>query len=225
MAHRWTNPSSPKEQRLDALHRYGLSYQSPERSFDLLAEGRAKLYRTSFALVTFMDATQQHVKAASGLEVRSIPLASSLCRHLLTSEGALVIGDTTQDQRATTQAVVTGLHQLRFYAGAPIRSADGFRIGSVCVLNTLPRDPETFDLSYLLHFAHLAEALLEHRLMGSTGELTFQSYQSRQTGEDKLGVTDPQEKRLIIDSQNLSATTGTVCEQTTEERRPVKDHL
>ncbi len=99
MTSRWTKPPSYEEQRLNALHCYGLSYPSPERSFDLLAEGLAKLYRAPFALVTFMDATQQHVKAASGLKVQSIPLASSLCQHLLTSEGALIIGDTTQDER------------------------------------------------------------------------------------------------------------------------------
>ncbi|MFB9990980.1 GAF domain-containing protein [Deinococcus oregonensis] len=123
MAHRWTTAKSAEEQRSDALHRYSLPDQSPERSFDLLAEGLAKLYRTSFALVTFMDATHQHVKAASGLEVRSIPLASSVCQYLLTSEGAMIIGDTTQDERVMNQTVVTGLHRLRFYAGAPIQSA------------------------------------------------------------------------------------------------------
>ncbi|MFB9990965.1 GAF domain-containing protein [Deinococcus oregonensis] len=191
MAHRWTTAKSAEEQRSDAFHRYSLSDQSPERSFDLLAEGLAKLYRTSFALVTFMDATHQHVKAASGLEVRSIPLASSVCQYLLTSEGAMIIGDITQDERVTNQTVVTGLHRLRFYAGAPIQSADGFRIGSVCVLDTLPREPETVDLSYLLHFVHLAEALLEHRQGGSLGALTFQSYQRQLTEKAKPGMHRP----------------------------------
>ncbi|MFB9995518.1 GAF domain-containing protein [Deinococcus oregonensis] len=191
MTHRWTKPKPPEQQRIEALHRYRISYQSPERSFDLLASGLARLYATPFALVTFMEMDEQHVKAAFGLDVRSIPLGSSLCQHLLLSTGVLIIGDTTQDERVMTQAVMTGFPDIRFYAGAPIRSADGFRIGSVCVLDTVPRDPETFDTSYLLHFAQLAEALLEHRQGGSQGVLTFQSYQRRQTEETTPVVRTP----------------------------------
>ncbi|MFB9994763.1 GAF domain-containing protein [Deinococcus oregonensis] len=187
MAHRWTKSKSPEEQRLDALHRYGISYQSPERSFDLLAGGLAKLYSTPFALVTFMDAKHQYVKAASGLEMQTIALASSFCQYLLTSTGALIIGDATQDERVMALSVVTGLPGIRFYAGAPIWSSDGFQIGSVCVLDTVSRDPETVDPSYLLHFAHMAQAVLEHRQGGNQGVLTFQSYQQRRAEEVKAG--------------------------------------
>ncbi|MFB9991381.1 hypothetical protein ACFFLM_05245 [Deinococcus oregonensis] len=96
VAHRWTKSPSPGEQRLDALHRYDSFDHSTERSFDLLAEGLVKLYRTPFALVTFRETDQQHFKATSGLDGRSIPLASLPCPHLLKSEGAITIGGITK---------------------------------------------------------------------------------------------------------------------------------
>ncbi|MFB9991470.1 GAF domain-containing protein [Deinococcus oregonensis] len=179
MASRWTRPPSPEQQRLHALQRYQLSYSARERAFDVLASGLARLYRAPFALVGFMDAQQQHVKGASGLDLRSLPLRSSFCQHLLTSDDALILGDTTQDQRVMNQPFVTGSPHIRFYAGAPVRSADGFPIGSVCVLDTVSRESQTFDVRPLRHVAHLAEALLEHRQKGNPGTLTFQTYTDR----------------------------------------------
>jgi GAF domain-containing protein len=81
----------------------------------------------------------------------------SMCDQAIRGEGALVIPDLSEDPRFRDSPAVTGEEHLRFYAGYPIESPDGYRVGALCVLDDRPRDPADIDTDALAELALLAQ--------------------------------------------------------------------
>ncbi|GHF56341.1 PAS domain-containing protein [Deinococcus metalli] len=152
--------------RLTELHRHAIVGTPPERTFDLIAAGAARLAHTPIALVTFVDTHRQWIKAAVGADLQNTPRDVAFCTHALASSQVLVVPDTTQDARFRDNPLVTGAPHLRFYAGAPIMTG-GVVLGTVCVLDTQPRHPTDHDLQGLAQLARITANLLEHRRLGT----------------------------------------------------------
>ena len=125
--------------RLSAVRSYGLLDSDPEEEFDDLASLAAQLCGTPIALVSLVDENRQWFKAHLGFEARQTTLGGSVCAHSLDGSGLLVIPDLTKDPRTVANTLVTGSPGLRFFAGAPLRSSDGYALGSLCVIDTVPR--------------------------------------------------------------------------------------
>ena len=131
--------ASAASNRLDALHRYDILDTPSEDAFDRITRLAAALFDTPIALVNLVAEDRQWVKSAVGLERRETELDASLCVHALASDDVTVIEDATQDERVADNPLVTGPPSIRFYAGAPLLTPDGFRIGTLCVMDTEPR--------------------------------------------------------------------------------------
>ena len=125
--------------RVTALHDCGVLDTGADESFDELTRLLALVCQTPIAVISFIDSHRQWNKSAVGLDIKEIPRHESICAHTILSEGALVIEDCTEDTRFHTSPIVRGLPGIRFYAGAPIRTRDGFAVGSVAVMDTQPR--------------------------------------------------------------------------------------
>jgi len=91
----------------------------------------------------------------------------------------LVVPDTAQDSRFSHNPLVTNEPYVRFYAGAPIITSDGFTVGTLCVLDTVPRDVGTMDFLPLVHFAQLARDVMEHRDSGAKAALQIRTYREK----------------------------------------------
>src|SRR5260221_7146422 len=131
--------SADELDRLDALRRYKVMDTAPEASFDRIADIAARLFGTPVALVSLVDETRQWVKARHGFDLTEIPRAFSLCGHAIRSPGeVLVVADTMRDPRFAENPFVTGGPRIRFYAGAPLLTPDGFALGTVCVIDDKP---------------------------------------------------------------------------------------
>ncbi|MFC6050936.1 GAF domain-containing protein, partial [Methylobacterium hispanicum] len=132
--------SDTEAARLRALDGYRLLDTPRERDFDEIAEAAAELCETPIAVVNLVGDGRQFFKAEVGLGVRETPLDTSFCGHAILQEDFLYIPDATRDPRFEGNPLVTGEPGLRFYAGALLKTAEGRPVGTVCVLDTKPRE-------------------------------------------------------------------------------------
>ena len=127
-------------QRLAALRAYAILDTPPEPAFDEIAEMAAQACGTPMAHINFVDSDRQWIKAAFGHTARSMPLDAGFCTAAMREDGALVLPDLAAVPESAANPLVTGAPHLRFYAGVPLVTPDGWAIGTLCVLDREPRD-------------------------------------------------------------------------------------
>ncbi len=149
-----------------ALHRYDILDTPAEESFDLLTKLAAVLFGTPISLITLVDTERQFFKSSYGLERRETPREDAFCAHAILSNEVMVVNDAPADPRFAANPLVLGHPKIRFYAGAPLETHDGFHLGSLCVIDNQPRrDPEPTQIMALKALARQAVELLEfHRM-------------------------------------------------------------
>lgn len=125
--------------RLAALKGYGVLDTPNEPEFDAIVRQAAAYFDAPVALVSLVDENRQWFKAKVGVEPSETPLAISFCTHAIRGPDVFVVEDTTQDPRFADFTIVTGDPNVRFYAGAPLKTPDGHRLGTLCVLDTKAR--------------------------------------------------------------------------------------
>ncbi len=135
--------------RIDDLRRHGILDTDPERAYDDLASLAAQLCGTPMALVSLVDVDRQWFKSRVGVDVCSTPREVSFCAHALTGPGLLVVPDTRADDRFADNPLVTGAPGIRFYAGAPLTTEGGYTLGTLCVLDVVPRTLTPLQLDQL----------------------------------------------------------------------------
>ena len=152
--------------RLAALRRYRILDTEPERAFDDLTHLAAHLCGTPIALITLVDADRQWFKARVGLSVSETARSVSFCAHAIKHPDLFVVNDTTRDERFRDNPFVVNDPQLRFYAGAPLVTADGHALGTICVVDRVPRDltPEQRDALEALRRQVMAQLELRRNL-------------------------------------------------------------
>lgn len=157
-------PVSPAagQDRLAALHSLGILDTPPEPQFDRIMALVARYFRVPFGSVTFVDDQRQWFKASVGFTHRTDPRRQSICALTVDAGQPLVIPDLRADPRTAGLDSVRS-RQLRSYAGVPLH-VDGHTVGTLCVLDTCPRDFSAEDLEVLAQFAELAQSELRLRL-------------------------------------------------------------
>ena len=157
-----------RRRRQALLATCGLLDGQPEPALDDLVELAATLCETPIAAVNLLGEEQQLFIAERGLGVAEIPLALSFCQHLHDAREARQIEDLSQDPRFTDNPLVTDPAGLRFYAGAPLRTAEGVFLGTLCVLDWQPRELNAARLSGLERLARQVLRLFETRLQAAS---------------------------------------------------------
>ncbi|MFQ4145429.1 GAF domain-containing protein [Chlorogloeopsis sp. ULAP02] len=127
-------------ERLEALRRYNILDTPPEAAFDRITSLAARLLNVPIALVSLIDESRGWFKSAHGFEIREVQRDATICSFALLSDEVLVIPDTRLDNRLICNPFVQNEPGLRFYAGAPLLTQDGFNLGTLCLLDTKPRD-------------------------------------------------------------------------------------
>jgi two-component system cell cycle sensor histidine kinase/response regulator CckA len=154
--------------RLEALHRSGLLDSPPEESFDRLTRLASVLLQAPIAVVSLVDRDRQYFKSCVGLpepvgSTRCMPLEYSFCQHAIASHGPLVIDDTRQHPLVRGNPAIREYGMLA-YAGIPLVTADGHALGTLCVLDTAPRDWTAREVSSLTDLAGAAMTEISLRL-------------------------------------------------------------
>ena len=136
----------------------------PEPEFDSVVRAAAAVAGTDAAAISLVAAHRQWFKASIGIDFVESPRASAFCDHAIAGDEALVVTDALSDARFAENPLVLGAPHVRFYAGHPIHSPGGHRVGSLCVLDTTPRVLEPAQLASLRALADHVEVLLQKRL-------------------------------------------------------------
>ena len=118
---------------------------------------------TPIALVSFVDDHRQWFKAKIGINADETPRSISFCTHAIKSNEVTVIPDASLDPRVYRSPLVTGDPHIRYYAGAPLRTSGGARLGTLCVIDSRPRALNREQISELERLAGEVMELLERR--------------------------------------------------------------
>ena len=162
------SPHEREQERLTALRSYGILDTPREADFDDVVKILADVCDVPFSTITLIDHDRQWHKAAFGIgDLRETPRDVSFCGHTILHEGdMLVVPDVTKDQRFADNPFVTGDPNLRFYAGAVLRTEEGLPLGTVCVVDYKPRqlDPRQLNILHLMARQVMAQITLRREV-------------------------------------------------------------
>ena len=149
--------------RLAAVRRYDILDSPPEGAFDRIAALAAELFGVPMALISVVDADRIWFKSSYGLDLVEIGRTRGLCASAILEETPWVVSDAATDPRTQQNPLVAGEFGLRFYAGAPLTTHDGFRLGTLCVIDKHPRAVTEEEVRRLAQLAELVIDELELR--------------------------------------------------------------
>ena len=157
-------PYSNEANRVQALKRLDIIDTPTEKEFDDLVALAAQICQTPVAGIAFADETRAWFKSKLGVPFSEIPLQHSFCTYNIKVKGLFIVTDAHLDERFSGNPLVTGTTLLRFYAGVTIYSPDHFAIGTLFVLDHIPRNLNSEILASLKSLGKQVEKLLELRL-------------------------------------------------------------
>ena len=147
-----------EERRLAALYEYELLDTPSEALFDAFTRLAGQLCDAPIALIALVDRERQWFKSATGLGIGEIARDGAFCAHAILGDGVFQVDDAIADPRFADHPLVRGPEAVRFYAGVPLRSPDGYAVGTLCVLD---RRPRTLTPAQQTALTALAEAIVE----------------------------------------------------------------
>lgn len=179
-----------EERRLAALLAYDILDTPEEAEFDEIAQIAALICEAPIAVINFIDRDRQWFKSVLGLNVRETPLDISICAHVILQPDLFVVPDTRLDARFANNPLVIGEPNLRFYAGALLKSEEGYPIGTLCVLDYQPRGLSENQRFALTALANQVMTHLELLQAYKKQTVLIQELQSTQEKLLQLAATD-----------------------------------
>jgi GAF domain-containing protein len=126
--------------RIKVLWQYDILDTVPEEVFDDLTELAARICEAPIALITLVDENRQWFKSKVGVTINETSRDISFCGHAIEQSDLFIVPDATQDKRFAQNPLVTSDPKIRFYAGAPLITPDGHALGTLCVIDKVPRE-------------------------------------------------------------------------------------
>ena len=157
-------PPVNEADRLAAVRRYDILDTPPDGAFDRITRMAAGLFDVPIAIVSIVDEDRIWFKSHHGLDVAEIPRGPGLCASAIVENRPWVLTDAKYDPRSLANPLVAGEFGLRFYAGVPLHTRDGFNLGTLCVIDHEPRDVKQSEVEQLGELAAIVVDELELRL-------------------------------------------------------------
>jgi diguanylate cyclase (GGDEF)-like protein len=170
-------PNKPADEgaRIDTLRSLHILDTAPEERFDRLTRLAKRLFGVPIALVSLVDANRQWFKSCVGLSVSETPRDVSFCGHAILGDDILLIPDAASDDLFQDNPRVTGDPKIRFYAGCPLQAPNGSTLGTLCVIDVVPRQLNDEDRALLRDLARMAEQEIAALQLATMDELTMLS--------------------------------------------------
>ena len=159
------NATKPKNevQRIKILWQYDVLDSVPEAVFDESTELAALICDAPIALITLVDEDRQWFKSKVGVEISETSRDVSMCAHTILQKDLMIVPDATKDHRFKDNPLVIAPPKIRFYAGAPLVTPGGHALGTLCVIDTVPRNLTDNEKEALRLLARHVMTLLELR--------------------------------------------------------------
>jgi GAF domain-containing protein len=200
-----TDLSSQREnERLAALHSYEILDTPPDGAFDRITALAARHFNVPVALVSLVDEDRIWFKSRHGLEAEEIPRSPGLCASVIFSDDAYVVRNAIEDPRTLANPLVAGEMGLRFYAAVPLVTHDGHRLGTMNIIDFVPRELDAAGLSDLHEFAGLVMDQMELRLSArKTIAALSKMFQGAQRSNDfeKLVTVCAWTRKIMVDGR------------------------
>jgi two-component system, sensor histidine kinase and response regulator len=187
-------PPLNEPQRLAALRRYDVLDTAPELGFDELTQLSAEICGSPISLITLIDETRQWFKSRFGTDVVETSRDISFCSHTILSTDLFIIADAARDGDFADNPMVVSNPEIRFYAGMPLVTPDGFSIGALCVMDRSPRQLSPGQAQALRTLARQAMAQLE--LRRHLSELA-RNVERHQRTEEQLRISEAFYQTLV----------------------------
>lgn len=167
-------PGTPKDEgnRLEDLRSLEILDTPPEERFDRLTRIANRLFDVPIALVSLVDDERQWFKSSVGLPARETPRDISFCGHAILGDDIFVVNDTATDKRFVDNPLVTDDPNIKFYAGCPLTSLNGYKLGTMCLIDREPRRFTKQDRAILRDLAAMVEREIELTQLATSDELT-----------------------------------------------------
>lgn len=176
--------------RLAALARYHILDTGPERQYDDIVTLAASICGTPMAIVTLIDENRQWFKSRRGIDLQETSREIAFCNHTITKPDLFVVQDAHQDPRFSSNPLVVGNPYIRFYAGVPLMTSDGQSLGSLAVLDRVPRVLTT-------------DQMLALRILGKEVISQFELRKALKSLQDAIEERERIEGRLRVSHEDL----------------------
>lgn len=163
---------SYEAQRLETLRALKILDSAPEERFDRLTRMAKRMFGVPISLVSIVDSNRQWFKSAQGLDATETPRDISFCGHAILGDDLFLIPDAKEDERFHDNPLVTDAPNIRFYAGCPLRVANGHKMGTLCLIDDKPRQLDEEDKELLKDLAVMAEQEIAALQLATLDELT-----------------------------------------------------
>lgn len=173
--------------RLAAVKRYDILDTPPDGSFDRITALAAGLFNVPISIISLVDSDRVWFKSHHGLEgVKQIGKEPGLCASAIVQDQAWVLENAALDIRSLANPLVAGDFGLRFYAGVPLKTTDGFNLGTLCVIDREPRPITEDQIRQLRHLASVVMDQMELRLAArkAVAELSGALETARMLGQE-----------------------------------------
>ena len=154
--------------RLNALHRYEILDTPADGNFDRITSLAAKVFNVPIAIVSLVDEDRIWFKSHHGLDINEIDKSPGLCASAILSDEIYLIEDARQDPRSLANPLVTGEFGLQFYAAAPLKTYDGYNLGTLCIIDQRQRYINSEQQILLRQMAEIVMSEMELRLAART---------------------------------------------------------
>jgi len=174
-----------EQARLATLKKYDILDTEPDAALDAMVQLASYICQTPFAAISLIDENRQWFKAATGLDATETPRDIAFCAHAILQDETMIVPDALLDERFFDNPLVTSYPDIRFYAGVPLPTAQGQHLGTLCVIDRVPRELSSAQLNAI---DILAKNIMAHL------DLRFSHKQAREH------INDLQISSMIFDS-------------------------
>ncbi|MDE2431018.1 MAG: sensor domain-containing diguanylate cyclase, partial [Burkholderiales bacterium] len=158
--------------RLQTLRSLHILDTAPQERFDRMTRMAKRLFDVPISLVSLIDENRQWFKSCMGMDAKESSRDISFCGHAILGDEAFLIPDATLDERFFDNPLVVGEPHIRFYAGYPLKAGNGSKLGTLCIIDTQPRDFHPEDIAMLQDLALMVEHELAAIQIATLDDLT-----------------------------------------------------